>query len=190
MKVVAFNGSPRRGGNTAKLIERVFIELRREDIEVELVELGGKGIHGCRGCGECRKNRNNRCVFDDDCVNECIEKMIEADGIIAGSPTYFANPTPEILSLLDRAFYVGRANGDLFKGKVGAAVVAVRRAGGMHVFDSLNHFFLIGQMIVPGGKYWNIGYGNLPADVQNDVEGMDTMESLGKNMAFLLKKIR
>jgi multimeric flavodoxin WrbA len=189
MKVVAFNGSARAGGNTAKLIKHVFDELEKEGIETELIELSGKNIHGCRACGACRKNKNRKCAFNDDIANECIDRMIASDGIILGSPTYFSNPTPEILALMDRAFYVNRANDELFKNKVGAAVVAVRRAGGIHVFNSLNHFFFISQMIVPGSKYWNIGYGLQPGDVEKDSEGLDTMKILGQNMAWLLKKL-
>jgi multimeric flavodoxin WrbA len=189
MKVVAFNGSAKKGGNTARLIHAVFGELHKAGIETELVELSGKSIHGCRACGACGKNKNKKCAFGDDFVNECIEKMLAADGIIIGSPTYFANATPEILSLMDRACYVARANDDMFKHKVGASVVAVRRAGAIHVFNSLNHFFFISQMIVPGSRYWNIGYGLQPGDVEKDREAVATMEVLGQNMAYLLKKL-
>jgi multimeric flavodoxin WrbA len=189
MKIVAFNGSARKDGNTAILVRRVFTELEKEGIETELVQLAGQHIHGCAACGQCFKNKNERCVFDDDIVNACIEKMRAADGIILASPTYFADVTSEMKALIDRTGFVARANDDLFKRKVGAAVVAVRRAGAMHAFDSLNHFFLIGQMIIPGSSYWNIGIGRNKGEVEQDEEALRTMETLGQNMAWLLKKL-
>ena len=122
-------------------------------------------------------------------INLCIEKMSEADGIIIGSPTYFADLTPETKALIDRAGFVAMANGYMFKRKVGAAVVAVRRAGAIHVFDSINHLFLISQMIIAGSSYWNIGMGLEERDVERDQEGLATMRTLGQNMGWLLKKI-
>jgi multimeric flavodoxin WrbA len=116
--------------------------------------------------------------------------MMEADGIILGSPVYFSMMTSELKALIDRAFYVARANGDLFKRKVGAAVVAARRAGGIPTFDAINHFFLISQMVIPGSSYWNVGFGSKKGDVQIDEEGLKTMDDLGKNMAWLIKKTR
>ena len=190
MKVVAFNGSARKDGNTAILVRRVFSELEKQGIETELVQLAGQPIHGCRACGQCFKNQNRRCAVDDDIVNACIEKMLAADGIILASPTYFADLTSETKALIDRAGYVARANGDMFQRKVGAAVVAVRRAGAMHAFDSINHFFLIGQMIIPGSSYWNIGVGRAKGEVEQDEEALRTMETLGQNMAWLLNKLR
>ncbi len=190
MKVVAFNGSARKDGNTAILVRRVFSMLEEEGIETELVQLAGQHIHGCAACGQCFKNKNERCVFDDDIVNACIEKMQAADGIILASPTYFADVTSEMKALIDRTGFVARANDDLFKRKVGAAVVAVRRAGAMHAFDSLNHFFLIGQMIIPGSSYWNIGIGRNKGEVEQDEEALRTMETLGQNLAWLLKRIQ
>ncbi|KKH46471.1 flavodoxin family protein [Methanosarcina sp. 1.H.A.2.2] len=189
MKVVAFNGSPRKGGNTASLIEHVFSELEKEGIETEMVQLGGKSIHGCIACMKCFENMDRRCVIDKDIVNECIEKMIEADGIILASPTYFADLTPELKALIDRAGFVAKVNNEMFRNKVGAAVVAVRRAGSVHVFDSINHFFTISQMIIPGSSYWNIGIGLAEGDVEKDEEGIRTMQVLGQNMAWLLKKL-
>jgi multimeric flavodoxin WrbA len=189
MKVIAFNGSARQDGNTAILIRRVFSELEKQGIETELVQLAGQPIHGCRACGQCVKNKDRRCAVDDDIVNACIEKMLVADGIILASPTYFADLTSETKALIDRAGYVARANGDMFQRKVGAAVVAVRRTGAIHAFDSINHFFLIGQMIVPGSSYWNIGIGRAKGEVEQDEEALRTMETLGQNMAWLLKKI-
>ncbi len=189
MKVVAFNGSARKDGNTAILIRKVFGELEAEGIETELVQLAGKKIRGCTACGKCYENKDKKCVVDNDILNECIGKMVEADGIIMGSPTYFADVTTETKALIDRAGFVARANSDMFQRKVGAAVVAGRRAGAIHVFDSLNHFFLISQMIVPGSFYWNVGIGRKPGEVEQDSEGLETMEILGQNMAWLLKKI-
>lgn len=189
MKVVAFNGSPRKEGNTAKLIGHVFSELEKEGIETEMVQLGGKSIHGCIACMKCFENKDKKCVIDKDIVNDCIAKMAEADGIILATPTYFADLTPEIKALIDRAGMVAIANDNLFKRKGGAAVVAVRRAGSIHAFDSINHFFTISQMIIPGSSYWNMGMGLAEGDVENDEEGIQTMENLGQNMAWLLKKI-
>jgi multimeric flavodoxin WrbA len=189
MKVVAFNGSARRDGNTAILVRRVLEELEKEDIETELVQLAGERIRGCTACRGCVANKDGRCTIDDDVVNGCIEKMIEADGIILASPTYFADVSAEMKALIDRAGFVARANGGLFRRKVGAAVVAVRRAGAIHAFDSINHLFFISEMVVPGSSYWNLGFGYAPGDVEADAEGMETMRVLGSNMAWLLKKI-
>ncbi len=189
MKVVAFNGSARKDGNTAILIKRVFAELEKEGIQTELVQLAGQKISGCIACYQCFSAKNKRCAIDDDCVNACIAKMDEADAIILGSPTYFADCTAQIKALIDRAGMTSRANGDLLKRKIGAAVVAVRRAGAIHAFDSLNHFFTIGQMIIVGSSYWNVGIGREPGQVEQDDEGCKTMAVLGQNMAWLLKKI-
>ena len=189
MKVVAINGSARKDGNTAILIRRVFSVLESEGIETELIQLAGEEIHGCMACGTCRKIRNKQCKIVNDNVNIYIEKMVAADGIILGSPTYFSMMTSEMKALIDRAGFVGRSNGDLFKRKVGAAVVAVRRAGGIPTFDAINHFFLISQMIVPGSSYWNVGIGLAKGDVEKDEEGLKTMDDLGKNMAWLIKKL-
>jgi len=189
MKVIAFNGSARKDGNTAILIKAVFEELGKEGIAAELFQLAGKHIHGCIACGKCFEAKNKRCAVTNDVANECIEKMIEADGIILGSPTYFADLTPEIKALIDRSGFVAKANGNMFKRKAGAAVVAVRRAGAIHAFDSLNHFFFISEMIVPGSSYWNIGMGREAGEVIKDPEGINTMRVLGQNMAWLLKKL-
>lgn len=189
MKVVAFNGSARKDGNTAALIQRIFKILEEEKIETELVQLAGQQIHGCTACGTCRKVKNKECKIVNDNVNLYIQKMIEADGIILGSPTYFSMMSSEMKALIDRAGFVGRSNDDMFKRKVGAAVVAVRRAGGIPTFDAINHFFLISQMIVPGSSYWNVGVGLNKGAVEKDEEGMKTMEDLGRNMAWLLRKL-
>jgi multimeric flavodoxin WrbA len=189
MKVMAFNGSPRKDGNTAVLIQTVLNELEREGIETELFQLSGRKVQGCIACFKCFKNKDQRCSVKKDVVNECIEKMAEADGIIMGSPTYFANITTELKALIDRAGLVSRANGYMFRRKVGAAVVAARRGGAIHAFNSINHFFFISQMIVPGSIYWNMGFGLDKGAVKEDQEGLQTMEVLGQNMAWLLKKM-
>ncbi len=190
MKVVAFNGSARKDGNTAILINYVLSELRNEGIETELVQLAGKKIHGCIACYKCGENMDKRCAVKDDLANECIQKMIEADGIILGSPTYFSDVTSEMKALIDRAGFVSRMNDFMFKRKVGAAIVAVRRAGATHVFDTINHLFLGSQMIVPGSMYWNIGIGREKGEVEKDEEGIQTMKVLGQNMAWLLKNLQ
>jgi multimeric flavodoxin WrbA len=190
MKVIAFNGSPRKKGNTAMLINSVFDELQKEGIETEFLQLGGKDIKGCLGCMKCFELQNNTCVTrKDDIFNEYFQKMIEADGIIIGSPTYLSNVSSEVKALIDRAGLVSIANGYLIKHKVGAAVVAVRRAGATDAFDAINKFFLINQVIVPGSIYWNMGFGFNEEEVRDDEEGMNTMKVLGENMAWLLKKI-
>lgn len=189
MKVVAINGSARKDGNTAILINYVFSELHNEGIETELVQLAGKKIHGCIACYKCWENKDQQCAMKDDFANECIQKMIEADGIILGSPTYFSDVTTEMKALIDRSGFVTRANDFLLKRKVGAAVVAVRRAGATHVFDTINHLFLISQMIVPGSIYWNVGIGKEKGEVEKDDEGIQTMKVLGQNMAWLLQNL-
>jgi len=190
LKVIAFNGSARKDGTTAILLKRLLQVLEAEGIETELIQLAGEQIRGCNACRTCYTTKNNRCVIEDDNVNAYIQKMLKADGIILGSPVYFSMMTPELKALIDRAGYVAHANSDIFKRKVGAAVVAVRRAGAIPTFDAINRFFLISQMIVPGSSYWNIGVGRHKGDVEGDEEGMETMDNLGKNMAWLLKKLK
>ncbi len=189
MKVVAFNGSPRHTGNTSILLQCVMDELKLEGVETELVQLSDMKIHGCLGCRTCFARKDGRCSQKDDDGNALIDKMAAADGILLGSPTYVADVSPEIKALVDRACMVTRANGGLLRRKVGAAVIAVRRAGAIHAFDTLNHFFLISEMIVPGSSYWNIGFGLERGDVEKDAEGIATMKVLGRNMAWLLNKI-
>ena len=189
MKVVAFNGSARKDGNTAILVRRAFAALEAEGVETELVQLSGNVIPGCRACYSCFDRQDRRCAFSDDMVNVCIEKMVGADGIILASPTYFADVSSEMKALIDRCGLVGRANDDLYQRKVGAAVVAVRRGGAIHAFDTMNHFFLISQMIVVGSRYWNMGIGREIGDVEGDDEGLETMDALGRNVAWLLKKL-
>ncbi len=187
MKVVAFNGSPRKEGNTTILINHIFQELEKEGLETELVSLAGKKIHGCMACYKCFENKDGRCSVKDDFLNEGIIKMIEADGIILGSPVYFADVTAEMKALIDRAGFVSLANGGLYKNKVGASVVALRRTGGIHTLDSLNHFFLAGQMIIVGR---GVGIGRNIGDVEKDQEGLQMVKTLGQRMAWLLKKMK
>jgi len=189
MKVVAFNGSPRIDGNTSKMIEEVFAVLDDEGIDTEIVQIGGSRVMGCTACNVCFETKNKRCAIDDDYVNGCIEKMLEADGIIFGTPTYFADLSPEVKALIDRAGMVALANNAMFRRKVGASVVAVRRGGSIHAFDSVNHFFLISQMIIPGSSYWNLSLAWRKGDFEKDKEGIRTMKVLGENMAWLLRKI-
>ena len=189
MRVIAFNGSARKDGNTAILIRQVFAELNREGIETELVQLAGKTIGGCINCGVCGVKKDKRCAVQTDAANECIEKMLGADGIILASPVYFADITANLKALMERTGMVGIRNGYMFRRKVGTSVVAVRRGGAIHAFDSINHFFFIEQMIVPGSSYWNMGIGLQPGDVKQDEEGLGTMKDLGENMAWLLKKV-
>ena len=189
MKVIAFNGSARKDGNTAILLNCVLEVLNGEGIETELIQLSGKKINGCKACYKCFENKDQRCSVTDDILNECLEKMLEADGIVLGSPTYFADITTEMKALIDRAGLVARANGGMFKRKIGAAVIAARRGGSIHAFDSINHFFLISQMIIPGSSYWNLGFGLKKGDVENDKEALQIMKVLGENMAWLLKKV-
>jgi multimeric flavodoxin WrbA len=189
MNVVAFNGSARRNGNTALLLKTVTDVLETEGIRTETVHLAGKSIQGCIACMKCHRNKDRRCAVDNDFLNECIARMDAAHGILLGSPTYFADVSTEMKALIDRAGMTAKANGDMYRRKVGAAVVAVRRAGAVHAFDSMNHFFLIGQMIVPGASYWNIGIGLDRGDVADDFEGLQTMQTLGRNMAWLMQRL-
>jgi multimeric flavodoxin WrbA len=186
LKVIAFNGSPRRDGNTAILIKRLFSELEKQGIETELVQLADKEIHGCIACEKCSLNKDQRCAVKSDAVNEYIGKMLAADGIILGSPVYFQDVTSEMKALLDRTGYVSRSNGRMFKKKVGASVVAVRRSGAIHSMDTMNHFFLSGEMIIVGRA---IGFGKEKGEVEKDEEGMGLVISLGQRMAWLLGKI-
>jgi multimeric flavodoxin WrbA len=186
-KVVAFNGSPRKEGNTSILIRYIFDELENEGIATELVQVGGQQIRGCSACMQCYENRDQRCVFDDDIVNDCIGKMIDADGIIFGSPVYFLDVTAEMKALIDRSGVVSRANGGLYRRKVATAAAAVRRSGGNNTIDTILHFLLYSDMIVPGIPV--IGIGREIGDVLKDEEGIARAKQVGKNMAWLLKTI-
>jgi multimeric flavodoxin WrbA len=190
MKAIAINGSPRKGGNTELLLEKVLEPLTEAGWDTELIQLGGKPIHGCRACYQCFKTKNSRCGQDKDVLNQFLEKMLLADAIILGSPTYFTDVSAEMKALLDRAGLVAVANGGLFRRKIGAAVVAVRRGGGTHAFDTINHMFLMSGAIVPGSIYWNLGFGLDKGEVKKDEEGLRNMADLGQTIAWLGKAIQ
>jgi multimeric flavodoxin WrbA len=185
MKAIAINGSPRPGGNTETMLKKVLEPLETAGWETEYLRIGGKTVRGCSACMKCIEKQNRRCIIDNDCVNEYLEKMYAADAIILGSPTYFADVSSELKALIDRAGFVALANGGAFSGKIGAAVVAVRRGGATHVFDTINHMFLISSMIVPGSLYWNMGVGCDKKEVLGDEEGMRNITHLGQTIAWL-----
>jgi multimeric flavodoxin WrbA len=190
MKVVAFNGSGRKDGNTYLLLKTVLDELKQEGIETELIQMAEQDpIQGCIACYKCGERKNMKCAIETDPFNQYFEKISAADGILLGSPVYFSDVTAGMKALIERSGLVGRANGNVLRRKVGAGVVAVRRAGSNHAFASLNYLFLISEMIIPGSTYWNMAIGRNPGDVLEDAEGIQTMRNLGKNMAWLLKKI-
>ena len=189
MKVLAFNGSPRKEGNTYHAISMIAAELEKEGIETEVIQVGSKAIRGCTACGKCRENQDERCVLPGDDVNEWIQKMMAADGIILGSPVHFAGMGGAMKSFLDRAFYVSGVNGNLLRHKVGVAVVAVRRSGGLPTFQQLNNFLLYSEMLLPTSNYWNVIHGTQPGEVTQDIEGVQIMRILGKNMAWLMKLV-
>lgn len=189
MKVVAFNGSPKNNGNTYEAIKAVAKELEKENIEVEIVHVGNKVIRGCMGCNGCGRNMNERCVFQNDEVNDWIQKMKEADGIILGSPVHYSAIAGTMKSFLDRAFYVTSVNNGMLRHKVGASVVAVRRSGGVPTFEQLNNYINYSEMLMPSSNYWNVVHGAKPGEVLQDEEGMQIMSVLGKNMAWLMKLV-
>ncbi len=189
MKVLAINGSARKDGNTAMLVNVALEEIKERGIDTEMVQLAGTELRGCLACYKCFDKKDKRCAVTVDAMNATIAKMLEADGIILASPTYFADVTAELKALIDRAGLVAKANSDMFRRKVGAAIVAVRRGGEIHAFDTINHFFLISQMVVPGSSYWNMGFGLEKGDVKEDAEGIRTMKTLGQNMAWVMKKL-
>lgn len=189
MKVIGFNGSARKKGNTACSLNTVFTELEKEGIETELIQVGKEKVRGCLACFSCAKNRNEKCVIDDDPVNEWVQKMKAADGILLGSPVYFSGVAGTMKSFLDRAFFVSTTNGNLFRHKVGAPVVAVRRSGGLTTMNSLNHYITYSEMVIPCSNYWNVAHGTNPGEMEQDAEGNQIMEILGRNMAWLLKII-
>jgi multimeric flavodoxin WrbA len=189
MKVTAFNGSPNREGNTHHALNMVADELKQAGIETEIIHVGNKVIRGCTACGGCAKNKNEQCVLPGDEVNDWIQKMKAADGIILGSPVHYAAMAGTMKSFLDRAFYVNGVNNGLFRHKVGASVVAVRRSGGLPTFEQLNNFLLYSEMLIPTSNYWNVIHGRSPGEVTQDLEGVQIMRVLGKNMAWLMKLV-
>ena len=189
MKVVAFNGSPKKAGNTFQALKMVTDELEKEGIETKIIHVGNKAIRGCIACGKCREYQNEQCVLLDDEVNEWIQQMKNADGMLLGSPVHFAAMGGAMKSFLDRAFYVSGSNGGLFRHKVGASVVAVRRSGGLPTFNQLNNFICYAEMLIPTSNYWNVIHGTAPGEATQDAEGVQIMRVLGKNMAWLLKLV-
>ena len=189
MKVIAFNGSARKNGNTAILLNTVLHELKKKEIETELIQLGGKAPKGCIACFKCMKNKDSQCALTDDNLNEYLAKILDAEGVLLGSPVYFTDATAGIKALIERCGMVAMANGGLLKRKVGAGVAVARRAGAIRTFTTLNSLFLHAQMIVVGSSYWNMAIGRDPGDAEKDTEGIQTMKTLGQNMAWLMKKI-
>lgn len=189
MKVVAFNGSPKKEGNTYHALKMVGEELENSGIDFEIIHVGNKNVRGCMACGQCAKNKNEGCIIKTDQVNEWIQSIKEADGILLGSPVHFAGMSSTMKAFLDRAFYVHSTNDGLFRHKVGASVVSVRRSGGSATFDSLNHYLTYSEMFMPTTNYWNVIHGTTPGEVSQDTEGVQIMRMLGKNMAFLMKAL-
>lgn len=185
MKVLLINGSSRKEC-TYTALSKVAESLNEEGIETEIISLGGTAVRDCIGCNMCAKNGNTRCVFNEDIVNEIIEKAEESDGFVFGTPVYYAHPSGRILSVLDRAFYAGKK---AFEFKPGASIISARRGGTVASFDVLNKYFTISQMPIVSSTYWNNVHGNNKEEVVQDLEGMQTMYNLGKNMAWLLKCI-
>lgn len=185
MYALAINGSPRKGGNTEILLKNVLTPLTGAGWETELVQVGGKPIRGCLACTKCFEKKNMQCSVTTDIFNDIMAKMVKADALILGSPTYFTDVSSEMKAILDRSGYVAIANGRAFRGKIGAAVVAVRRGGATHVFDTINHMFLMNQVIVPGSTYWNLGIGRDKGEVNEDQEGLANMKNLGETIAWL-----
>lgn len=189
MYVVAFNGSPHANGNTAAALQLVVAELESAGITTETIHVGNQLIRGCLACGACVKNQDERCIIDGDPVNDWIQRMKSADGLVIASPVHFASIGGTMKSFLDRAFYVSGVNGGLLRHKVGAAVVAVRRSGGVTTFDDLNHYINYAEMILPGSNYWNVIHGTRPGDTVQDGEGEQIMRTLGRNLAWVLRLV-
>jgi multimeric flavodoxin WrbA len=185
MKVIAFNGSPRAKGNTHAALEMVVKPLIENGVDVEIIQIGNRTIRGCLACGKCARTKDEKCIIDDD-VNELIQKMKDADGIIIGSPVHYSGIAGTMKCFLDRAFYVAGMNGGLFRNKVGASVVAVRRSGGMPTFNGLNHYLNYCEMMMPTSNYWNVIHGTQPGDAKEDAEGSQIMDVLGENFMYML----
>lgn len=189
MKVIGINGSPRPKGNTQILLQTIFTELNRENIETELIQLGSQPVNGCKACMICVDRKDHKCIYQGDAFNDILEKLIQADGIILGSPVYSANISSQLKAFIDRASIILASNHGLFRHKVGAAVVSARRGGAIAAFDTLNHFLHSKEMFLIGSTYWNMGYGREVGEVNEDKEGIYNMQNIGQNMAWLLKKI-
>ena len=189
MKVIGFNGSSRKKGNTACSMNTVFEQLEKAGIETEMILVGKEKIQGCVACHGCVKNQNEACAIKDDPVNEWIQKIKEADGVLLGSPVHFAGVAGTMKSFLDRAFFVASVNGGMFRQKVGATVAAVRRSGGISTLETLNHYINYSEMVMPSSNYWNVAHGLMPGQMEDDAEGKQIMEVLGQNMAWIMKLI-
>jgi len=189
MKVIGLNGSPRKKGNTACSLNTVFAELEKAGIDTEMIQVGREKIQGCKACYACAKNQDQCCAIKDDPVNDWIQKMTSADGILLGSPVHFSGVAGTMKSCLDRAFFVASVNGGLFRQKVGAAVAAVRRSGGLPTVNSLNHYIIYSEMIMPCSNYWHVAHGTKPGEMTQDKEGKQIMAVLGQNMAWLMKTL-
>lgn len=189
MKVAAFNGSPKKEGNTHAALALVTAELEAQGMETEIIHVGAQPVRACTACGACGRNKDEKCVIAGDGVNDWIQKMKEADGIILGSPVHYANISAGMKAFLDRAFYVSGGNGNLFRHKVGAGIVAVRRSGGLPSFQQLNNYLLYSEMLIPSSNYWNVIHGRAPGEAARDEEGVQIMRVLGRNMAWLLKLV-
>ncbi|MFW5944435.1 MAG: flavodoxin family protein [Bacteroidota bacterium] len=189
MNVVLFNGSPRENGNTAHLLTRMKDVFSQWNAYIEFIQLGGQPLQGCTACMECRKNKDERCILEGDDINEYIQKMKRSDAIVIGSPVYFSQMTSETKAFIDRCGYVIKGNGSFLSRKIGAAVTVARRAGMMPAFHSINNFFFINDMIVPGSQYWNVAVAKEPGEVQNDEEGYKIVTRLAENMIWLHSKI-
>lgn len=189
MKVVAINGSPRKGGNTEIMLNAVLEPIKAAGIETKIIQVGGQNIHGCRGCWACQKLLNRKCAFNDDIVNDILEDLFSANAIIWGTPSYYSNMTPELKALIDRAGIVASANGKLFRHKVGAAVIAERRGGGSFIQASIHEMMLMSEMIIPGSTYWNFGFGRDKGEISADAEAMANMKNLGENILMLIQKL-
>ena len=183
MKVIILNGSPRKDGNTTIALNEVAKTLNENGIETEEIRVGDKAVRGCMACGACSKL--GKCVFDD-VVNEIAEKFKEADGLVVGSPVYYASANATMIAVLDRLFYSTDFDKTM---KVGASVVCCRRGGASATFDELNKYFTINSMPVVSSQYWNSIHGRMPGEASQDLEGLQTMRVLGRNMAFLIKSI-
>ena len=189
MKVIGFNGSSRKKGNTACSLNTVFAELNKAGVKTDMIHVGKEKIQGCIACHGCIKNQNEACTLEDDPVNEWIQKIKKADGILLGSPVHFSGVAGTMKAFLDRAFFVSSVNGGLFRNKVGAAVAAVRRSGGISTVDSLNHYINYSEMIMPSSNYWNVAHGLEPGEMEQDAEGKQIMAVLGRNMAWIMRVI-
>lgn len=185
MYALAINGSPRKGGNTETLLNAVLNPLQQGGWDTEYIQIGGKNIRGCLACNKCFEKKDGQCIVKTDIFNEVMRKMLQADALILGSPTYFTDVSAEMKALLDRSGYVAYANDHAFRGKIGAAVIAVRRGGATHAYDTINHMYQMSQMILPGSTYWNFGVGHDKEDVLKDEEGLRNMRNLGEIIDWL-----